>query len=83
MILTARDMVHELLSGGVPGHIILDTLVSVILDKVDDETLGWDIVKWASHYEYRLHTGTKDLVHIEAFIVKFMCIYKEYSMGGF
>jgi len=83
MILTSRDMVHELLSGGVPGNIILDTLVSVILDKVDDETLAWDIVKWASHYEYRLHTGTKDLVHIEAFIVKFMCIYKEYSMGGF
>jgi len=83
IVLTSRDMVYELLSGGVPGYVILDTLVSTILDKVDDETLGWNIVKWASHYEYRLQTGNKDLVHIEAFIVKFMCIYKEYSMGGF
>ena len=83
MVMTSRDMVHELLSAGVPGHVILETLVCILLDNIDDESLSWEIVKWTSHYEYRLQTGNKELVHIEAFIVKFMCIYKEYSMGEF
>jgi len=83
MIIVSRDMIHELLSSGVPGDVVLETLVRNIIEKIDGDDLKWDIVKWGSYYESMLHNGNRKIVHIEAFVTKFMYIYKESLVDGF
>jgi hypothetical protein len=35
----------------------------------------------AAEYEHRLHLGTKAVYHLEAFVAKFMSIYKKFLLG--
>ena len=82
-ILVSRDMVHELLSSGVPGCVVLEKIVKTLTDKVDGDELRWEITKWGSYYENILHNGNRDIVHIEAFLAKFMYVYKENLVNEF
>ena len=36
------------------------------------------VVQWAAFYEHRIALGSKEIFHLEAFIAKFMAIYKKY-----
>jgi len=73
----ARDKLYELLTNCIPPDIILKTLVSCLLRRTDD-TLRHQIAKWAAHYEHRMSCGTKPIFHLEAFIAKFMAMYKRW-----
>lgn len=37
----------------------------------------------AAFYEHRIATGSKDIFHLEAFIAKFMALYKKYLIEMF
>ena len=78
-LLVAREMVCELTCSGVPGCVVLETLVRSLLRIIQaHDALKWEIVEWAAHYENRIHTGSKDVLHVEAFVAKYMCIHKKH-----
>eukprot|EP00511_Aplanochytrium_stocchinoi_P007311 CAMPEP_0204828304 /NCGR_PEP_ID=MMETSP1346-20131115/5995_1 /ASSEMBLY_ACC=CAM_ASM_000771 /TAXON_ID=215587 /ORGANISM="Aplanochytrium stocchinoi, Strain GSBS06" /LENGTH=349 /DNA_ID=CAMNT_0051957259 /DNA_START=202 /DNA_END=1248 /DNA_ORIENTATION=- len=77
VLLNARKGLYDLLANCIPPSIILSTLCAELLRKVDDD-LKHDVNKWAAHYDQRMQLGTKDIFHLEAFIAKFMVIYKNH-----
>eukprot|EP00904_Undaria_pinnatifida_P000142 jgi/Undpi1/10128/HiC_scaffold_28.g12582.m1 len=76
-LLDARDKLYELLTNCIPAEIILKTLTRELL-KVLDSCLWAEVLMWAAFYEHRLHLGSKEILHLEAFVAKFMSIYKNY-----
>ena len=50
--------------------------------KIDVE-LKHDVAKHAAFFEHRLVDGQKAIIHMEAFIAKFMAVYKKYLVSSF
>ena len=46
-----------------------------------DDTLRHEVAHWAAFYEHRLQVGSKDIFHLEAFVAKFMAIYKRWLVS--
>jgi replication factor C subunit 3/5 len=77
MLMTAREKLYELLVNCIPASTILKHLVVELLRSLDD-SLKFDLIEWAAFYEHRIAIGSKDIFHLEAFVAKFMAIYKKY-----
>ncbi|CAM9375977.1 unnamed protein product [Discosporangium mesarthrocarpum] len=76
-LLEAREKLYELLTNCIPADIILKTLTRELMTVIDD-CIKTEVLHWAAFYEHRLHLGSKEILHLEAFIAKFMSIYKTY-----
>mmetsp|Transcript_38191 Transcript_38191/g.80074 ORF Transcript_38191/g.80074 Transcript_38191/m.80074 type:complete len:393 (-) Transcript_38191:243-1421(-) len=76
-LVAAREKLYELLINCIPAQVILKTLVMELLPTLDDSIKG-QVVTWAAFYEHRIALGSKEIFHLEAFIAKFMAIYKRY-----
>mmetsp|Transcript_8807 Transcript_8807/g.15959 ORF Transcript_8807/g.15959 Transcript_8807/m.15959 type:complete len:351 (-) Transcript_8807:75-1127(-) len=76
-LLAAREKLYELLVNCIPATIIIKTLVQEILGNLDD-SLKKEVIEWAAFYEHRIAMGSKDIFHLEAFVGKYMAIYKRY-----
>ncbi|KAL7555027.1 hypothetical protein ACHAWF_018622 [Thalassiosira exigua] len=76
-LLAAREKMYELLINCIPAQVILKTLVTELLPTLDDSIKG-EVVTWAAFYEHRIALGSKEIFHLEAFVAKFMAIYKKY-----
>lgn len=74
-LLQARDMLYELLTNCIPAGQILQTLCRDLFKALDD-SLKHDVAHWAAFYEHRLSQGSKEIFHLEAFVAKFMAMYK-------
>ena len=81
-LMQVRDMLYELLTNCIPTDVILRTLVRE-LTKSTDDTLKHEIAHWAAYYEHRLQQGNKEIFHLEAFVAKFMAVYKKWSVELF
>lgn len=81
-LLQARDMLYELLVNCIPGDVIMTTLVSELMKALDD-SLKHEVAHWAAYYEHRLCQGSKDIFHLEAFVAKFMAVYKKWLISLF
>ena len=57
--------------------LIFKRLVFELLKRLDS-SVKTQIVHWAAHYEHAMKLGGKPIMHIEAFIVKCMEIYKKF-----
>ncbi|WRX24987.1 hypothetical protein QQP08_017474 [Theobroma cacao] len=57
-------------------------LLHELLKKLDAE-LKHEICHWAAYYEHRMRLGQKAIFHIEAFVAKFMSIYKAFLIATF
>ncbi|CAL0299215.1 unnamed protein product [Lupinus luteus] len=77
-----RGKLYELLINCIPPEIILKRLVYELLRKLDDE-LKHEVCHWASYYEHRMRLGQKAIFHIEAFVAKFMSVYKSFLIATF
>lgn len=77
-----RGKLYELLGNCIPAELILRTLVVEVLKKLDDE-LKVQVVREAAFYEHRLQEGQKPIFHLEAFVAKFMSLYKNWSLEQF
>eukprot|EP01111_Echinosteliopsis_oligospora_P006328 TRINITY_DN20413_c0_g1_i1.p1 TRINITY_DN20413_c0_g1~~TRINITY_DN20413_c0_g1_i1.p1 ORF type:complete len:358 (-),score=82.01 TRINITY_DN20413_c0_g1_i1:121-1194(-) len=77
-----RAKLYELLTHCIPAEIIIKKLTSELLKKLDSE-LKYEVVHWAAFYEHRLQTGSKHIFHLEAFVAKFMSIYKRFLISTF
>jgi replication factor C subunit 3/5 len=76
-LLAAREKLYELLVNCIPATVLLKTLLQELVKNLDD-SLKKEVVEWAAFYEYRLAMGSKEIFHLEAFVAKFMALYKKY-----
>ena len=76
-LLAARDRLYELLVNCIPATLILKTLTMELTKNLDD-SIKQDVLEWAAFYEHRIAMGSKEIFHLEAFLAKFMSIYKKY-----
>jgi len=76
-LLFIRNKLYELLVHCIPPSVIIKKLALVLLENVD-ANLRYEVAKWAAFYEHRLSEGSKPIFHLEAFVAKFMAIYREY-----
>ncbi|KAM0022981.1 putative AAA+ ATPase domain, DNA polymerase III, clamp loader complex, gamma/delta/delta subunit [Helianthus debilis subsp. tardiflorus] len=77
-----RGKLYELLVNCIPPEIILKRLLFELLKKLDSE-LKHEVCHWAASYEHRMRLGQKAIFHIEAFVAKFMSIYKGFLIATF
>ena len=81
-LLQVRDKLFELLSKCVPADVIIKTLTNALITNLDD-TLKPQLIASAALYEHRIQLGSKDIFHLEAFVAKFMALYKKYLLALF
>ena len=81
-LLQAREMLYELLTNCIPSDVIMQTLVRELMKALDDQ-LKHEVAHWAAYYEHRMCMGAKDIFHLEAFVAKFMAVYKKWLMSLF
>lgn len=72
-------MIYELLGNCIPSEVILRVLCRELMSRLDDD-LKHELLQWAAYYEHRMQRGSKDIFHFEAFIAKFMTLYKKFLL---
>lgn len=76
-VIKGRENIYELMGKCIEPCDIFKLIVVEILKRTDN-IIKKDIIHWASHYEHYMNLGGKPIIHIEAFIVKTMEIYKKF-----
>jgi replication factor C subunit 3/5 len=76
-LMAAREKLYELLVNCIPATTILKRLVGELMMNLDD-SLKLQVLEWAAFYEHRIAMGSKEIFHLEAFVAKYMAIYKKY-----
>lgn len=80
-----RGRLYELLIHCIPPDVIMKGLLQELVGNCDGQ-LKSEITQVAAYYEHRLQLGQKSIYHLEAFVAKFMAIYKRFleeQMGDF
>lgn len=81
-LLAAREKMYELLTKCIPPDVILRTLARELMRSLDDE-LKHQVCALAAFYEHRIQCGNKEIFHLEAFVAKFMSLYKQFVLSMF
>ncbi len=81
-LLAVRGKLYQLLANCVPPDLLLKTLLISLLRRLDDR-MSHELVRLAAVYDHKLKVGTKPIFHIEAFVSKFMTIYKKWLIEQF
>lgn len=76
-LMSTREKFYELLVNCIPADVIIKTLTKELMSNLDD-SLKAEVFEWAAFYEHRISLGSKEIFHLEAFVAKFMAIYKRY-----
>jgi len=61
--------------------LVLQGLITELVTNCDG-SLKTEVTNMAAHYEHRVHQGNKAIYHLEAFVAKFMSIYKRFLEEG-
>ncbi|MEE6472477.1 hypothetical protein FKM82_009620 [Ascaphus truei] len=80
-LLEVRGRLYELLTHCIPPEIIIKHLLTELLNNCDGQLKG-EVAQMAAYYEHRLQLGSKAIYHLEAFVAKFMAIYKKFMEDG-
>ncbi|KAJ2805188.1 Replication factor C (RF-C) subunit [Coemansia guatemalensis] len=78
-LMAVRKQLYEVLTHCIPPTTVLRTIAMHLIDLVP-ESLKSEIAHQAALYEQRLQAGQKAIVHLEAFIAKFMSVFKRHRM---
>ncbi|KAJ2864455.1 Replication factor C (RF-C) subunit [Coemansia aciculifera] len=78
-LMAIRKQLYEVLTHCIPASTILKTIAMHLIDSVG-ETLKPVVAHQAAFYEHRMQSGQKAIVHLEAFMAKFMSVYKRHLM---
>lgn len=81
-LLEVRGRLYELLTHCIPADVILKGLLRELLKNCDGQ-LKTEVTHIAAFYEHRMQQGNKAIYHLEAFVAKFMSIYKRFLEEGF
>jgi len=80
-LLEVRGRLYELLVHCIPADVIMKGLLKELIKNCDG-SLKAEVTQAAAYYEHRLQLGTKAIYHLEAFVAKFMSIYKRFLEEG-
>ncbi|KAL3880339.1 hypothetical protein ACJMK2_032587 [Sinanodonta woodiana] len=80
-IIEVRARLYELLTHCIPPDVIMKGLLQELIANCDGQ-LKTEVVQNAAYYEHRLQLGQKAIYHLEAFVAKFMAIYKRFFEEG-
>ncbi|KAK0079191.1 hypothetical protein PV325_001610 [Microctonus aethiopoides] len=75
-----RGRLYELLTHTIPCDLIFKGLLQESIKNCDFQLIA-EIVSMAADYEHRMHRGSKPIFHLEAFVARFMAIYKKFMDG--
>lgn len=78
-ILEIRKRLYEILVHLVPADVLFKRLADRLWE-VSDASLRDQIAYWAAFFEHRCTQGMKPVIHIEAFITKYMSLQKEFTL---
>lgn len=81
-LLLARQKLYELLANCIPPDIIFERLTMSLMENIDD-SLRPKLARWAAYHEHRMQIGAKPIIHLEAFLARFMHIYKKWQTEFF
>ncbi len=74
-----RSKVYELLTKGITSDMIFTILMRQFL-KTLPEPIKPEVLKYAVIFENRCKSGSKAIMHIEAFLARVMALYKGFKM---
>ncbi|XP_076267252.1 replication factor C subunit RfC38 [Rhynchophorus ferrugineus] len=77
-IVRIREQLYELLTNGIPPEVIFRNLVEALVLKCNEAVIPF-LVQEAAIYEYRMTQGNKHIIHLEAFVIKAMCLFRNKS----
>ncbi|XP_041534290.1 replication factor C subunit 3-like [Microtus oregoni] len=80
-LLEVHWRLYELLTHCIPPEMIMKGLLSELLHNCDGQLKG-EVAQMAAYYEHRLQLGSKTIYHLEAFVAKFMALYKMFMGDG-
>ncbi|VDP29754.1 unnamed protein product [Soboliphyme baturini] len=72
-----RERLYELLTHCIPPDVIFQELLMELLRSCD-AMLKAEVTSCAAEFEHRLRLGSKAIYHLEAFVAKFMSVYKKF-----
>ena len=81
-LLKVRGKLYELISNCIPADMIMRTLTQALLRKIPPQ-VRHEAVHHAAFYEQRMQGGSKPIFHLEAYVAKFMSVYKKHVMSAF
>lgn len=71
-----RGMLYELMAACLPSEFILKQLLARLMLEQRDDTLKQRAIAAAAHFESTMRQGSKDIFHLEAFVLRFMADLK-------
>lgn len=76
-VLLIRNIFYDLLSHCIPPQLLLYSLLTFLSSRLDN-ALKYELVQLAAEFSHRIVIGSKPIFHLEAFICKFMAMYKKF-----
>ena len=77
-MLQVRNRLYELLVNAISPELIIKKLTYELMQKLDSE-LKHEVCAYAAYFEHRIQLGQKAIIHLEAFVARFMAVYKRYA----
>lgn len=77
MAMEVRGNVYELMSACLPADFIIKELLQKLIADQRHDGLKQKAIAAAAHFESTMRQGSKDIFHIEAFVLRFMADYKQ------
>jgi len=77
-----RIKFYELVCNCIPPNIILEQITLRLVSNVDDQ-LKTELVHWAAFHEQRLYKADRPVLHLVAFIARFMQMYRSWAENFF
>ena len=74
-MLQVRNRLYELLVNAISPELIIKKLTYELMQKLDSE-LKHEVCAYAAYFEHRIQLGQKAIIHLEAFVARFMAVYK-------
>ena len=74
-LLQVRNRLYELLVNAISPELIIKKLTYELMQKLDSE-LKHEVCAYAAYFEHRIQLGQKAIIHLEAFVARFMAVYK-------
>lgn len=71
-----RGMLYELLAACLPADFILKQLMYRLIADQRDDVLKQKAMAAAAHFESTMRQGSKDIFHLEAFVLRFMADFR-------
>lgn len=82
MAMEVRSALYELLAAVLPADFILKELMLRLMAGQPDDELKRKTVAAAAHFESTMKSGSKDIFHLEAFVLRFMADFRASKQRG-